>query len=91
MTDPLAPALALASSRLSPPPTPARSALIHGVVLAAWVTLFVLAFRQGGVFAWSVGLAYIAYDTVLQAFVGWQTWRLLRPAPVPASAGAARA
>ena len=29
---------------------------------------------------WSVGLAYIAYDTALQAFVGWQTWRLLRPA-----------
>ena len=87
MTDPLAPALALASSRLSPPPTPARSAVIHGVVLAAWVTLFVLAFRQGGVFAWSVGLAYIAYDTVLQAFVGWQAWRLLRPAAVPASEG----
>ena len=87
MTDPLAPALALASSRLSPPPTPARSAVIHGLVLAAWVTLFVLAFRQGGVFAWSVGLAYIAYDTVLQAFVGWQTWRLLRPAAVPASEG----
>ena len=87
MTDSLAPALALASSRLSPPPTPARSAVIHGVVLAAWVTLFVLAFRQGGVFAWSVGLAYIAYDTVLQAFVGWQTWRLLRPAAVPASEG----
>ena len=88
MTDSLAPALALASSRLSPPPTPARSAVIHGLVLAAWVTLFVLAFRQGGVFAWSVGLVYIAYDTVLQAFVGWQTWRLLAPAAAPQVEGA---
>ncbi|MEP7140313.1 MAG: glycosyltransferase family 2 protein, partial [Caldimonas sp.] len=88
MTDSLAPALALASSRLSPPPTPARSALIHGAVLAAWLTLFVLAFGQGGVFAWSVGLAYIAYDTALQVFVGWQTWRLLRPAATPQAVGA---
>ena len=87
MTDSLAPALALASSRLSPPPTPARSAVIHGAVLVAWVTLFVLAFRQGGVLAWSVGLAYISYDTLLQVFVGWQTWRLLRPIAMPATPG----
>jgi glycosyltransferase involved in cell wall biosynthesis len=87
LTDPFAPALALASSRISPPPTPARSALIHGGVLAAWVLLFVLAFRHGGVFAWSVGLAYIAYDTLLQVFVGWQTWRLLMPAASMAGEG----
>ena len=52
---------------------------IHAAVVVAWVALFVLAFVQGGVLAWSVGIAYIAYDTLLQGFVGWHTWRLLRP------------
>ena len=85
MTDPLAPALARASSRLAPPPTPAVSVVIHAAVLAAWIALFVLAFVQGGVLAWSVGIAYIAYDTLLQCFVGWHTWRLLRPRPEPAA------
>ncbi|MDQ6685756.1 MAG: glycosyltransferase family 2 protein [Pseudomonadota bacterium] len=79
MSDPLAPALALASSRITPPPTPLASVAIHAAVLIAWVGLFVLAFSHGGVLAWSVGIAYIAYDTVLQVFVGWHTWRLLRP------------
>ncbi|HEV7574764.1 MAG TPA: glycosyltransferase [Caldimonas sp.] len=78
MIDPLAPALARASSRLAPPPTPPRSVIIHGVVLVAWIALFAVAFGHGGVVAWSVGLAYIAYDTLLQAFVGWHSWRLLR-------------
>ena len=86
-TDPLAAALVRASSRLSPPPTPFVSAVIHGAVVVVWLALFALAFRQGGVLAWSVGLAYVAYDTVLQAFVGWQTWRLttgrIDPAPGP--------
>ena len=61
--------------------------LIHGAVLAAWIALFALAFGRGGVLAWSVGLAYIAYDTMLQIFVGWQTWRLLRPPTPPVGAG----
>ncbi len=61
--------------------------MIHGVVLAAWLLLFVLAFLHVGVLAWSVGLAYIAYDTVLQVFVGWQTWRLLRPIASPPGEG----
>ena len=81
--DPLAPALARASSRLAPPPTPWQSVAIHAGVLAAWLALFVLAFVQGGVLAWSVGIAYIAYDTLLQGFVGWHTWRLLKPRPAP--------
>jgi cellulose synthase/poly-beta-1,6-N-acetylglucosamine synthase-like glycosyltransferase len=87
LTDPLTPARTRASSRLSPPPTPWRSVAIHAAVFLAWVALFVLAFVQGGVLAWSVGIAYIAYDTLLQAFVGWHTWRLLRP-PQHAMAGA---
>ena len=38
------------------------------------------AFHGGGLFAWSAGLAYIVYDTMLLAFVFWQTLTLLRPA-----------
>ena len=64
--------------------------LIHGGVLVAWIGLFGLAFRNGGVLAWSVGIAYIAYDTVLQVFVGFHTWRLLRPRDTVALAGRGR-
>ncbi|MEO6362976.1 MAG: glycosyltransferase [Caldimonas sp.] len=87
MTDPFAVSLARASSRLAPPPTPAASWLIHGTVLAAWLGLFAFSFGHGGVLAWSVGIAYVAYDTLLQGFVGWHTWQLLRPRPA-APAGA---
>ena len=66
------------SPRFAPPPTPLRSRLIHGGALLVWVLLFARAFGGGGVFAWSAGLAYIAYDTVLLAFVFWQTLPLLR-------------
>jgi len=89
LNHPFAAALARASSRLAPPPTPLASVAIHAAVLIAWVFLFVLAFSRGGVVAWSVGLAYIAYDTLLQGFVGWHTWRLLRPV-VPTPSGGAR-
>ena len=78
--DPLAPALAAASPRIVPTPTPFRSVLIHGLVLLAWIGLFALAFRRSsGLVAWSVGAVYIGYDTLLQAFVGWKTWVLRRP------------
>ena len=80
MTHSLAPALALSSSRLAPPPTPWRSTAIHAAVLVAWLLLFGVAFVRAGVLAWAVGIAYIAYDTVLQIFVAWQSWRLLQPA-----------
>ena len=69
------------SPRFAPPPTPLRSRLIHGGAFALWVLLFARAFGGGGVFAWSAGLAYIGYDTVLLAFVFWQTLALLRPPP----------
>ena len=56
-------------------PTPAISVLIHAGVLMLWVALFLLAFGQGGLFAWSVGLAYLAYDPVLLLFTAWQIRR----------------
>ena len=68
------------SPRFGAPPTPLRSTVIHGGALLLWVLLVARAFRGGGLFAWSAGLAYIAYDTMLLAFVFWQTLALLRPA-----------
>ncbi len=76
------------SPRYAPPPTPLRSRLIHGGALALWVVLFARAFLGGGLFAWSAGLAYILYDTVLVGFVFWQTLALLRPVkPLGTTAG----
>ncbi|BBX01763.1 hypothetical protein MMOR_26990 [Mycolicibacterium moriokaense] len=72
LSEQLASALRRYSSRLSPPPTPAVSVLINLAVLAAWVALFLNAFGRGGLFAWSVGVAYLAYDTLLVAFTAWQ-------------------
>ena len=79
MTDLLARALLATSPRHAPPPTPLRAVLIHGAILGLWLALFAAAFGLGGVWAWSVGIAYICYDTVLLGFVAWQTWALLRP------------
>ncbi|MFS2055723.1 glycosyltransferase family 2 protein, partial [Variovorax sp. CT11-76] len=73
MNDLLRSAFVAASPRLSPPATPLRSWLIHGGVLLLWGLLFAMAFRLGNVQAWSVGVAYVLYDTVLLLFVGWQT------------------
>ncbi len=80
MTEPLALALNRASSRLAPPPTPVISVAIHLGVLVLWVMLFLLAFGRGGVIAWSIGLAYLAYDALLQIFTGWQISRITHPA-----------
>jgi cellulose synthase/poly-beta-1,6-N-acetylglucosamine synthase-like glycosyltransferase len=82
----LASALTANSPRLSPPPTPLASTLIHSSVLLLWLLLFAASFKLGGVLAWGVGIAYIVYDTVLLLFVGWQSRRLLRPAAASASA-----
>jgi cellulose synthase/poly-beta-1,6-N-acetylglucosamine synthase-like glycosyltransferase len=71
------------SPRYAPPPTPLRSRLIHCGVFALWLLLFARAFGGGGLFAWSAGLVYILYDTVLLAFVFWQTLALLRRDPAP--------
>ncbi len=66
------------SPRYAPPPTPRRALLIHGGVTLLWIVLFARAFGSGSVFAWSVGLAYVGYDTVLIMFVFAQTLPLLR-------------
>ncbi len=58
-------------------------------MLALWALLLMRAFGVGGgnmsgnLWGWSVGVAYIAYDTALLAFVAWQTWALLKPRAAP--------
>ena len=73
--------LKAASPRYSPPPTPVRAMIIHGSVMMLWGVLFVMAFRYNGVLAWSTGIAYVVYDTVLLMFVFWQTLQLARLPP----------
>jgi cellulose synthase/poly-beta-1,6-N-acetylglucosamine synthase-like glycosyltransferase len=83
--DRLSAALIAHSPRRTPPPTPLASVAIHGAVLGLWVLLFAAAFGLRGVWAWSAGLAYVTYDTVLLIFTFWQTLPLQtrRPTPTP--------
>ncbi len=46
-----------------------------------------MAFSSNGVKAWSVGVAYVSYDTSLLLFVAWQTWELRRRLMAPRSQG----
>jgi cellulose synthase/poly-beta-1,6-N-acetylglucosamine synthase-like glycosyltransferase len=69
-----------ASPRISPRGTPLVSLLIHGGVLALWFALFARALFFHGVLAWSVGIAYVSYDTLLLIFVTFKTLPLLKPA-----------
>jgi cellulose synthase/poly-beta-1,6-N-acetylglucosamine synthase-like glycosyltransferase len=75
------------SPRWTPPPTPWRSVAIHGAVMLVWVVLFANAFFARGISGWSVGIVYIAYDTVLLAFTVWQTWPLRRAVAPGAAVG----
>ncbi|WP_232833426.1 glycosyltransferase family 2 protein [Paraburkholderia kururiensis] len=74
----LSDAFAQASSRVTPRGTPLVSVLIHGGVLAVWVVLFARAFFLHNVVAWSVGIAYVVYDTLLLAFVAFKTLPLMK-------------
>ncbi len=76
-------AFAQASPRGKRMATPWPSALIHAGVLLLWVALVFRAFAGGGLFAWSAGIVYVGYDTVLLVFVFVQTLTLIRP-PKPA-------
>ncbi len=79
-------AFANASPRRHRIGTPWPSAVIHASVLLLWVALFLRAFAGSrGLFAWSAGIVYVGYDTVLLAFVFLQTFALIRP-PRAASA-----
>ncbi|WP_321946625.1 glycosyltransferase [Paraburkholderia sp. J10-1] len=90
MKNTLEEALARTSPRLVPPRTPLASIAIHLGVMALWFVLFARAFFLQGVVAWSTGIAYVVYDTVLLLFVAWKARVLLAPAATPAAAGEAK-
>jgi cellulose synthase/poly-beta-1,6-N-acetylglucosamine synthase-like glycosyltransferase len=80
-------ALASASPRLHKVATPWPSVAIHGGAAALWLVLLSRAFMTNSVFAWSAGLAYIAYDTLLIGFVFIQTLPLLKRKSAAPSTG----
>ena len=64
----LAATLHARSPRHSPPVVPIASRLIGAVGPILFVALIVQAFLRQGLAVWSVGIAYILYDTALLAF-----------------------
>ncbi len=73
----LAEVLTAQSPRRSPPPTPFASRAIHAGVLVLWALLLAAPFGLHGVFVWSAGLLYVAYDTLLLVFTFCLTLPLL--------------
>lgn len=77
------------SPRLNRPPLTFASVALHGGALLALVLLTAQAWEQTGILAWSVGLAYLGYDTFLLAFVGSRIWPLAHFSVPPANPGPA--
>lgn len=76
------------SPRYSPRPTPWTAYAIFGAALALFLLLLLPAFFRQNLAAWSIGIAYILYDTALLGFTAIQIARLGREATPSAPAGA---
>lgn len=76
------------SPRLSPRPVPLRSRVVGAAAPVVFVLLVAQAFVRQSLAAWSVGIAYILYDTTLLAFTAWQIRDLGRAMPPAHRAGA---
>jgi cellulose synthase/poly-beta-1,6-N-acetylglucosamine synthase-like glycosyltransferase len=80
-------AFVLNSPRLSSRGVAVTGWLIHLGVIGLWVALFAQVFLRVGLGFWSIGIAYIAYDSALVGFVFCQTLPILRApilrAPIP--------
>jgi len=75
------------SPRLNPrPPTRAGIALYMAIV-AFWMLSLFAAFSASGLLAWAVGVLYVGYDTLLLAFVAWQSLAIWRSTSEPALNG----
>ncbi len=68
------------SPRLTPRPIPAASRVIGLIAPLLFIVLTAQAFFRQGLVVWSIGIAYILYDTVLLGFTAWNI-RQLRAAP----------
>ena len=64
-------AFAQQSPRISPRRVPLAGRVISAVPLFVFAALIAQAWLRNGVLAWSVGIAYIAYDTALLLFTAW--------------------
>ncbi|MFA5962631.1 MAG: glycosyltransferase family 2 protein [Sphingomonas sp.] len=71
------------SPRLTPRPIPRASRVIGLLGPLLFIVLTAQAFFRQGLVVWSIGIAYILYDTVLLGFTAWNI-RHLRAAPVAA-------
>jgi cellulose synthase/poly-beta-1,6-N-acetylglucosamine synthase-like glycosyltransferase len=72
------------SPRLNPHRTPLAGVVLYTAIVALWIAALAKAFVGDGLFAWSVGVVYIAYDGCLLAFVAWQALALWpRPKKAP--------
>jgi cellulose synthase/poly-beta-1,6-N-acetylglucosamine synthase-like glycosyltransferase len=68
------------SPRLTPRAIPLASRVIGLLAPIVFIVLTAQAFFRQGLIVWSIGIAYILYDTVLLAFTAWNI-RDLRAAP----------
>ena len=83
-------AFRMASPRMRPRAVPMASALISGAIIGFYILLFSQAFFAHGLLAWSVGIAFVGYDTALQIFVASQTLALWRGASARSVISASR-
>jgi cellulose synthase/poly-beta-1,6-N-acetylglucosamine synthase-like glycosyltransferase len=74
------------SPRITPRPIPLVSRLVGVAAPLVFVALIVQAFLRQGLAVWSVGIAYILYDTMLLVFTAWQVRDLGRDIPSEANA-----
>ena len=79
----LAATLVRESPRLTPRRVPVASRLIGAFAPILFIALIVQAFERQGLAVWSIGIAYILYDTALLLFTAWNI-RDLRLTPQPA-------
>jgi cellulose synthase/poly-beta-1,6-N-acetylglucosamine synthase-like glycosyltransferase len=73
----LAQVLIAESPRFTPRRIPVASRLVNAVAPILFVALLVQAFLRQGIAVWSIGVAYILYDTALLAFTAWNIRPLL--------------
>jgi len=82
----LAATLRRVSPRFTKPRVSWRSLLIYGAVVALWVLVTIAAWFAHGVFAWTVGLLYVIYDTWLLVCIARKTAFIHREPPAPIAA-----
>ena len=80
----LAATLVRESPRLTPRRVGVASRVIGALAPILFVALIVQAFQRQGLAVWSIGIAYIVYDTALLLFTAWNIRDLMHvPQPAP--------